>query len=81
MTVPLSRLLLGPSRSLNVTVPGVVGVQVKVVGFPAVMEKPAGSVKGFGLPAARAIAMKPLKAQREIRCILIATRRTDLFGL
>ena len=75
MTVPLSRLLLAPSRSLNVTVPGVVGVQVKVVGFPAVTENPAGSVKGFGLLAARVTARKPLKAKREWRRILQPSSR------
>ena len=47
-----------------------VGVQVKVDGLPAVREKPEGSVKGFGLLAARATARKPLRAQRETMRIL-----------
>lgn len=35
MTVPEFRLPLAPSRKVRVTVPGVVGFQVKVVGCPA----------------------------------------------
>ena len=36
MTVPWSKLLDAPWRSVKVTVPEVVGVQLRVVGWPAV---------------------------------------------
>ncbi len=36
MTVPLFKSLAAPVRSVKVTVPWVVGFQVKVEGFPAV---------------------------------------------
>jgi len=48
MTVPAMRLLEGPLRSINVTVPDVVGFQVRSVGEPAVTEyPPLGTLKGF----------------------------------
>lgn len=80
ITVPASRLLLAPCRNLKVTVPGVVGVHVKVVGFPAVREKPSGTLKGLGF-AARATAASPPRIESIRRRILRGdwTARLSLF--
>lgn len=73
ITIPASRLLLGPWRNLKVTVPGVVGVHVNVVGLPAVREKPPGTLKGLGF-AARATAESPPRMESSERRILIRRR-------
>jgi len=55
ITVPAMRLLEGPLLSINVTVPDVVGFQVRSVGEPAVTEyPPLGTLKGFADPCAYA---------------------------
>jgi len=55
ITVPAMRLLEGPLLSINVTVPDVVGFQVRSVGEPAVTEyPPLGTLKGFAEPCAYA---------------------------
>lgn len=46
-TVPLFKLLAGPLRNVKVTVPDVVGTQVKVDDEPAVTLKPGRIVGGF----------------------------------
>ena len=48
MTVPAFKLLAAPLRSVRVTGPEVVGVQVRVAGCPAVTIKPDETVGGFG---------------------------------
>ena len=48
MTVPLFKSLAAPLRSVRVTGPEVVGVQVRVAGCPAVTIKPDETVGGFG---------------------------------
>lgn len=70
MTVPASRLLLGPWRNLKVTVPGVVGVHVKVVGLPAARENPWGTLKGLGF-AAQATVANPPRTESSGRRIVI----------
>lgn len=48
MIVPAARLLLAPVRSTSEIVPLVVGVQLIVIGCPAVALRPAaGILKGF----------------------------------
>jgi len=73
ITVPASRLLLAPWRNLKVTVPGVVGVHFKVVGLPAVREKPSGTLKGLGF-AARATGASTLSTENSETRILIKRR-------
>lgn len=48
ISTPTFKLLEDPLRSQSDTVPPVVGVQVKVVDWPAVTLKPFGRVKGLG---------------------------------
>jgi len=51
ITVPLPRALLAPLRNCRVTVPEVVGVQVSVVGEPALRLYPeVGTLNGFASP-------------------------------
>lgn len=70
MTIPASRFLLGPWRNLKVTVPGVVGVHVKVVGLPAARENPWGTLKGLGF-AAQATVANPPRTESSGRRIVI----------
>lgn len=60
ITVPCSRLLLAPWRKRIETVPPVVGVQVIVVGWPALIMNPGGRVNGFAWLCAAAMASKEL---------------------
>ena len=53
------KLFDAPWRSLKVTVPPVVGVQVNVAGWPAVRLNVEGSVNGLELLAAYVAAIKP----------------------
>lgn len=46
--MPLFKSLAAPLRSVRVTGPDVVGVQVRVAGCPAVTMKPDETVGGFG---------------------------------
>lgn len=64
MTVPEFRLPLEPSRSVRVTVPCVVGFQVKVVGCPALRRyPPAGILNGFD-PSVFCAEMVAMNAER-----------------
>ena len=55
ISCPLSSALLAPDRRYSETVPGVVGSQFNVVGFPAARESPAGGIlKAFGAPGCAA---------------------------
>ncbi len=49
--MPAARSLLAPLRSTRVTVPEVVGFQLRERGWPAVAEKLVGILKGFALCA------------------------------
>ncbi len=48
MTVPVFKSLAAPLRSVRVTGPEVVGLQVRVAGCPAVTIKSDETVGGFG---------------------------------
>lgn len=63
MTDPSFKSLEAPSRNRRVTVPGVVGVHLNVVGLPAVRLNPSGTLKGLGSEAVRAMATKPASAR------------------
>jgi len=50
MTVPATRSLLAPLLRTNVTLPEVVGFQLRSTGWPAVTEYPPwGTLKGFAV--------------------------------
>ena len=52
------------------TVPGVVGFHVNVVGLPAVSAKPLGILKGFSFDWARVTAKKAAKGAIAVRCMI-----------
>ena len=77
-TVPMFKLFEGPLRNVKVTVPDVVGVQVKVDGFPAVTVKPCGIVGGFDVGpdcAATAANRHAIKVSGAMRILNVATDR------
>ena len=71
ITVPLSRLLDAPLRSVKLMGPGLVGFQVKVDGLPAVTMKLDETVGGFAVfpDCAIAAAIRQAIADSEKRCI------------
>ena len=73
MTVPLFKALLAPSRRVRVTLPEVVGFQLKVVALPAVSwYPPEGMLKGFAFePWAMAPAMKSARLEMRVNCMMI----------
>ena len=68
ITVPLLRSLLAPLRKVRVTGPSVVGVHSTFVAWPAVIMKPSGTLKGFGLlpEFVCAATLVTIQARREI---------------
>ena len=74
MTVPLFKSLAAPLRSVRVTGPDVVGVQVRVAGCPAVTVKPDETVGGFGpvLVCATTAASRQARADKGARRMMTA---------
>lgn len=65
---PLFRLFEAPERRISVTVPGVVGSHVIVVGSPAVKENVVGMLNGFGwLCALATAAARPARTMAKKR--------------
>ena len=73
MTVPVFKSLAAPLRSVRVTGPEVVGVQVRVAGCPAVTMKPDETVGGFGpvLVCATTAASKQARAEMGARRMMM----------
>ena len=76
ITVPLFKSLAAPLRRVRVTVPWVVGFQVKVAGWPAVTEKLLDTVGGFAVEppdCATATAIRLVTVERIERRMLMAS--------
>ena len=77
-TIPLFKSLAGPLRNVRLTLPEVVGVQVKVVDVPAVIVKPGGVVGGFDVDpdcAATAAIRHATIESGEMRIMNVTTRK------
>jgi hypothetical protein len=72
--VPLLKLLAAPLRNVKVTGPDVVGFQVKVAGWPAVIMKLEGTVGRLEvLPlCATAVAIRQARKDSGARCMVVA---------
>lgn len=76
MTVPLFRSLAAPLRRVRVTGPWVVGLQVRVAGLPAVMEKSLETVGGLAVEAdcARAVAIVHAARERSVKRMFLCSK-------
>lgn len=70
--MPLFRSFDAPLRNVNVTVPEVVGVHLKVVDCPAVIMKPGGIIGGLAVEVSAATAAsKQATAASGAKCIMM----------